>query len=210
MPVDNADKLAIYNGALRRLGSRKLASLGENREPRRVLDDAWGEDDNLVRVALARGEWNFALFAAKVDASTTVTPGFGFVYAFDKPEEFIRLAAMSASDRFIPPLDARDYVDEGSYWFADHATIYVRYVSSEIGLDSAAWPDPFKHYLECFLASEVCERLTNSRTKRQEIMQDAEGFLRLAKSNDSMSEGAKPLQPGAWSRSRSGGWGRWR
>ena len=38
MAITNSDRLDVYNGALRRLGSRRLASLTENREPRRVLD----------------------------------------------------------------------------------------------------------------------------------------------------------------------------
>ena len=33
------DQLSLYNNALTVLGERKIASLTENREPRRVLDD---------------------------------------------------------------------------------------------------------------------------------------------------------------------------
>jgi hypothetical protein len=202
MPVLAEDKLAIYNGALRRVGARKLASLTENREPRRVLDDAWGDTDNLVKKALAKGEWNFSIIAAQVDASPSVDPDFGFTYAYDKPADFLRMAAISANDRFVPPLDARGYADEAGYWFADHQVIYIRYVSAETGLVSSGWPDLFRQYLECYLASEVCERLTNSRTKRQELLADADDALRGAKSNDSMNEGTKPLPRGSWSRSR--------
>lgn len=208
MPVLSEDKLAIYNGALRRLGARKLASLSENREPRRVLDDAWGNADNLPKKALARGEWNFALVAAQVDASPSIEPSFGFQFAFDKPDDFLRLAGISASDRFQPPLDATGYVDEAGYWFSDYQTIFVRYVSATTGLISASWPDPFRQFLECYLAAEVAERLTNSRTKRQELLADAEDALRAAKSNDAMNEGAKPLARGSWSSARFGRWRR--
>ncbi len=204
MPVLAEDKLAIYNGALRRLGSRKLASLTENREPRRVLDDAWGDTDNLVKKGLARAEWNFAIVSVEAEYSPDVEPQFGFNRAFDKPDDFIRMAAISADPRFGFPMTARDYADEPGYWFTDHDTLYLRYVSSDAGTVSANWPDAFRQYLECYLASEVCERLTNSRTKRQELLNDAEASLKLAKSNDSMNEGAKPLPRGSWARSRGG------
>ena len=51
MAITNSDRLDVYNGALRRLGSRRLASLTENREPRRVLDDIWN-NGALVNYAL--------------------------------------------------------------------------------------------------------------------------------------------------------------
>lgn len=205
MPVLSADKLAIYNGALRRLGDRRLASLSENREPRRVLDDAWGSGDNLVRKALTTGEWNFAIVAVEAGASTDVEPQFGFTYAFDKPSDFLRMAAISTDPRFGLSLTAQQYSDEAGYWFTDDPVIYIRYVSGEAGLASERWPDVFRQYMECFLASEVCERLTNNRAKRQELMQDAEAALKAAKSNDAMNEGVKYPPRGSWVRAR-GGW----
>ncbi len=36
-------KLQIFNGALRMCGERKLASLSEDRQPRRLLDDEWAD-----------------------------------------------------------------------------------------------------------------------------------------------------------------------
>ena len=35
------DQLAIYNGALQLIGSRRLASLDEDRETRYELDEIW-------------------------------------------------------------------------------------------------------------------------------------------------------------------------
>ena len=37
------DKLTVYNETLGLLGERKLASLTEQREPRRVLDGFWDQ-----------------------------------------------------------------------------------------------------------------------------------------------------------------------
>ena len=46
-----ASKLSIYNGALRAIGERRLASLTEDRASRRELDDAY---DDVVANCLSR------------------------------------------------------------------------------------------------------------------------------------------------------------
>lgn len=206
MAVSSDVKLAIYNGALRRLGSRSLASLTENREPRRVLDDVWGDANNVVKLALERGEWNFAIRSVEGDYSPSVEPGFGFRRAFDKPTDFRRLAALSANEYFKPPLTNDDYMDEGGYWFTDQDVLYIRYVSSDgdYGLNSGLWPEIFKTYLECYLAAEACERITNSTNKVMINERAAKDALRDAKSHDAMNEGVKFMPGGSWSGARGG------
>jgi hypothetical protein len=44
----SASKLKLYNDALGILGERRLASLTENREPRRVLDEVWDAGKGVV------------------------------------------------------------------------------------------------------------------------------------------------------------------
>ena len=78
-------KLTLFNGALRLLGERRLASLTEDRPARRYLDDAW--DDGLVDDALEQGFWNFATRTVQMTASTSVEPEFGYRYAFQKPDD---------------------------------------------------------------------------------------------------------------------------
>lgn len=210
MTVSSDVKLALYNGALRRLGSRELASLTENREPRRVLDGIWGSTDRVVKKALEKGEWNFAIRTVEGIYSTTVEPDFGFRRAYDKPDDVRRLAALSADEYFSRPLINAQYVDEAGYWFTDLDTLFVRYVSdnSAYGLNSAAWPEAFKEYIECDLAWEACERITNATAKRDRVERDRMNALKSAKSNDAMAEGVKFLPHGSWARARRGAWGR--
>lgn len=204
MAVSGDIKLAIYNGALRRLGARELAALTENREPRRVLDSIWGAGDQIVRLALERGEWNFAIRSVQGQFSESVDPTFGFAYAYDKPDDMRRLASLSADERFKMPLDSGAYTDEAGYWFTDHSPIFIRYVSddTDYGLNSGAWTETFRDYLECDLAWGACERLTNSGTKRDRLERDRAAALKSAKSNDAMNEGVKFFPQGSWSRSR--------
>ena len=212
MAVDGAKKLAIYNGALRRLGEGPLAALTENRQPRRVLDGIWGGSNEIVRLALERGEWNFAIRTVEGVPSESVEPPFGFTLAYDKPDDFRRLAALSGDDRFTTTLMHTQYMDEAGYWFTDIDPIYIRYVSddTDYGMNSGAWTEVFRDYLECDLAWGACEQITNGGSKRDRLERDRAKALTAAKSHDAMQEGVKFPPRGAWATSRAGwgnGWG---
>lgn len=208
MAISDTDILSVYNGALRRLGARKLASLSENREPRRVMDDIWDGGD-IVRSVLELADWNFALRAVESLHSSSIETGFGFSKAHTKPDDFIRLAALSFDDYFRQPLTDHQYTDEAGYWLTDWEVIYVRYVSSgdTFGFNSAAWSESFTDYLEAKMAWEACERLTNSTTKRDRLERDMMRFLSGAKSLDARGEGVKFPPTGSWVSARGGGWG---
>lgn len=206
MPVQTATKLALYNGALRRLGSRELASLTEAREPRRVLDGVWGAANEIVLRALEAGDWNFAIRAVMGTASASVEPPFGLAYAFEKPSDLRRLLTLCSDEAFSTPLTDREYVDEADYWFSDLDTIYVRYISDDgaYGLNDAGWSEAFKDYLECDLAARACERITNSGAKRDLLERDRARALKTAKANDAMAEGVKFPPRGSWALARGG------
>lgn len=205
MAVTASDKLAAYNGALRRLGSRRLAGLTENRLPRRLLDDAWGDSDNAVRTILQRGEWNFALRTVEGIYSPSVEPEFGFRRAYPKPSDFVRLAGLSTEPYFKAVLTDQDFVDEADHWFTDQDVLYIKYVSDDgsYGMSSGNWDEAFKDALETHLATEIAESLTNSGGIVQKVKAEAEQALRRAKSTDAMNEGVKMWRSGSWVRSRA-------
>lgn len=209
MAVSQDVRLAIYNGALQRLGSRELASLAENREPRRVLDGHWGSDNAVVKRALEKGEWNFSIRTVEGIYSPGIEPAFGFARAYGKPDDMLRLAAIASDEYFRSPLVASQYTDEAGFWFTDQPVIYARYVSMDdsYGMDSSKWTEAFKEYLQCDLAWLACERLTNATSKRDRIERDRMNALKAAKSLDTMGDGAKFLPHGSWARSRAGGFG---
>lgn len=205
MAILDADKLNIYNGALRRLGSGKLASLAENREPRRVMDDIWGPSSEVVKGALERGEWNFAIRTLEGVYSTSVEPDFGLSRAYNKPDDFCRLVGLCADPYFEYALLDKEYVEEAGYWFTDLDVIYIRYISSDdsYGFNSSLWLENFKEYLECKMAWEACERLTNSAQKKQLIERDMDKALTVAKSHDAMGDGTKFVTEGTWRAARA-------
>jgi hypothetical protein len=203
-------RLSLYNGALRVIGERKLATLAENREPRRMLDDAW--DNNVVTRALEAGDWLFAMRSMMYDYSPSVEPDFGFRRAFNKPDDYVRTSAVASDEYFMNPLTSRGYADEAGFWFSDLDTIYVKYVSKDasFGLDYSRWPQTFVRYLEALMASEIVMPLKQSQTEWERVQGLVRDMLAEAKSNNAMAEGAKFPPASSWVRSRMGGlgWGR--
>lgn len=200
------DQLSIYNAALRHIGERELASLTENREPRRVLDGVW--DDDFVDTCLEQGYWNFATRAIKITYSPSVEPPFGYRYAFDVPNDHVRTAAVCSDEYFNSPV--LGYTTEGEYWFCDLQELYIKYVSNDnaYGMDYSLWPKSFTRWVELYLASLICERLTQNASKQERLMKRAKRALIDARSKDAMEEATTFMPPGSWSRSRSARVGR--
>lgn len=193
-------RLSLYNGALRLLGERKLASLSENREPRRYLDDAW--NDGAVDYCLQAGQWKHAMRSRQLDYSPSVEPDFGYARAFDIPDDHLRLGGVFSDETMLAPL--LDYREEAGYWLANLDTIYVRYVSndSQFGGDYSLWPQTFVKFVEAHLASEVAMPLTQNRTKMDDMLGLREKALRDALSKDAMQDPTRIPPKGSWVRAR--------
>jgi len=196
-------KLQVYNGALRRLGERELASLSENREPRRVLDAVWA--DGFVDAVLEQGFWNHAMRTVSLDYEPSIDPPFGLQYAFEKPSDCIRIAAMSTDEMFDTPLI--EYNDEGNYIYANSQTIYIRYVSNgaSYGGDLSTWPETFGAYAVSLLAATICPRITQSDAKTDLLGKETRKLLIDARSKDAMKESPQFMPKGKWARSRNSG-----
>lgn len=193
-------QLKLYNEALRMVGERKLSSLSENREPRRLLDEVW--DAGTVDYCLEKGLWNHAIRTTQASYDPDVTPGFGHSYAFSKPSDFIRTAAVCEDEYFhVPHLE---YRDEQSYWFSDLSTLYISYVSNDAsyGSDLTIWPQTFSKYVSSYLAWSICTRLTQSKTNKDDLRSEMEMYLRDAKAKDAIAAPTEIPPSGTWVNSR--------
>lgn len=201
-----ATKLGLYNGALRILKERKLASLTEAREPRRLLDDAYGDGstNGAIRYCLEMGQWTFATRSVQIDYSPSVTPSFGYRYAFDRPTDLVRVTAVCQDEYFTVPL--LQYVDERNYWYASQQTIYVKYVSNHAtyGADLSLWPESFVKTVEAYLAKEIAATLTTDDKIIQRAYQIWDAEEKKANSIDAMNKPTSFPPAGAWVSSRHG------
>jgi hypothetical protein len=194
-------QIELYNNALLELGERRLSTLTDETESRRALDDVWNEG-GIKKYLLQSGFWNFAMRAVELTFSPSITPGWGFQYAVDKPNDWIRTAAISADEYFRTPLN--DYYDEASYWFCDYETIYVRYVSSDddYGYDMTRWPPSFVRWIETYLAYRIAARVTGSTSVRDTLYKLQQRMLTEARSQDAMNDPNGFPPSGSWVRSR--------
>lgn len=196
-------QLSLYNGALRNIGERRLASLTENVPARYELDAVWA--DGFIEDVLEKGLWNFAMRTTRQDYRTEVEPGFGYRRAYLKPDDFVRTAMLSSDEYFNSPLMA--YADEQGYWFADIDEIYVAYVSSDssYGRDYSRWTPSFTRFVEAYLAHRIAPAIAPD--ERQNAYSLQRKLLIEARSRDAMNEPTKMLPQGDWVSSRKG-WGR--
>jgi len=207
------DKLGLYNDALRICGERKLLNLTENREPRRLLDDAW--DFNAYDTWLEAADWNFALRTVVIGVDPSSEQAFGLRNAYQKPTDMVRISGIYMDEFLEAPL--RQYQDEGTTWYTDiDDRIYVRYVSRlpQYGGDIGLWPQSFARFVAGFLAKEIAPRLKNDVNKKS-VTKQYDERIGIAKSQDVLKQPSKSLPMGSWRKARLAGsrydgsqWGR--
>jgi hypothetical protein len=199
-------QIQLYNGALRLCKERRLTALTDSSEPRKLLDDAWddGSTGGAVKHCLQLGQWTFAMRTGMIDYTPSVTPGFGYRYAFSQPSDMVRVSAICSDEYFNSPLT--EYADERQYWYSDLQTIYVRWVSngSGYGADLSLWPESFVKLVESYLALEIVANLTQGEDRVMIVEKAFNKALKSAKSLDAMNKPTMFLPEGSWSRSRRG------
>lgn len=195
-------KLEVYNLSLIHLGERRLASLSEDRGPKRELDSVW---DASVRYCLEGGMWNFAKRVVSIDKSTDVVPEFGYTNAFEKPDDWIRTMRVAEHDRFDPPL--LDVQDEAGVWYANCDPLYVEYVSNgeDYGGNLSKWQESFADYVALRLAQLTCVPITSSEEKIDRINRAALKALKVARARDAMNQPPGFPPQGTWVTSRTAG-----
>lgn len=198
-------KLSIANGALRLLKEAQLTQselTNNSRESARVFNAVW--DDGGVRACLEAGQWRFAKRTILLDYSQSVSPGFGFTYAFDKPTDWVRTVAMSINESLEPAL--KNYRDEAGFWFADSETLYLSYISDDalFGGDYSLWPQSFLLYAQAYFACEMEGPLTD---KGAELLKLRKMRLEDALHKDAITDPSRSLPVGSWVRARMAGRG---
>ena len=203
-------RLQLFNDSLMLCGERFLASLTEDREPRRQLDQAWAS--NGVRYCLEQGQWQFAMRTQQIDADTAIDPQFGYQNAFDKPTDWVLTSAVCSDERFNVPLT--QYSDEMGYWLADIDPIYVKYVSDDAayGGDLPLWPATFCDYVAAYFASKVINKITSDKDKITFLLGQPGKIgggelgrrLKIAKSRAGMTQPTRFPAQGSWPLARGG------
>lgn len=198
-----ADKLEVFNQALRMCGERRLANLAVTGEAISLLNDVW--DGNAVGYMLEQGLWHFAKRTARLDPDPDYVAPFGYRYRFEKPGDWVRTAGICQDEYFNVPLT--QVTDEAGSWFADLTPLYVAYISGDpnYGSNLGIWPETFSQAVSGYLAGEIAPKLTAALPRVDSIKKEARKLLIDARSKAAMSESAAFLPTGSWVRARLGG-----
>ncbi len=193
-------RLLLYNAALTICGEREIASLTEEREPRRLLDVVW--DGEGTDACLERGQWKFAMRTVLIDYDPSVTPEFGLKRPFIKPDDWVVTSSFCSDEYFTSPI--LQYVDEAGYWYAELDQIYVRYVSNDAnyGGDLSLWTPSFADYVAAHFAAKIIFKLTTDTNKREDVIKWEKRQLTTAKNVDAMAGPQQFPAPGNWVESR--------
>lgn len=195
-----ADKLSLYNGALRVLKQRKLSSLTDNVPARHQLD---GVFDESVQACLEEGFWNFATRSVEIEPLTDVAANFGYDHVYEQPEDFVRLVAISADATLRPGLD--DYRIETGYILANVNPLYLAYISNDAnyGLNYGIWPMTFQRFVHHDLAMEVGPHLTKMSERERSMLHKMHNMAkRNARSKDALNQAPMTPDPGRLVRAR--------
>lgn len=196
-------QLGLYNEALSvHIGERTLASLTENREPRRVLDSVYAD---VLDDCIEAGYWKHARRTVELTANTGLSPDFGYEYAFDIPSDCLQFYIIGVTEDLRPPLN--DYVNENGYLRTRFDTIYMTYISNDAtyGLSMAKWAPSFRRWVAAELAARVAMRITQSVETTAMIEKRAGKLKRIALSKDALDGPNPEKMTGSWVQARRRG-----
>lgn len=192
-----ADQLSIYNHALLLMKERRLASLTEDREARRVLDEFYTE---IKQFCLEQGMWKFAMRSASLTQNGAGL--YGFTYSFAKPTDIIHLFSASETSDYSDPL-VYNFADEADVYYGNVTPLKVRYSSNgaSYGGDLTSWPQGFAQYVATELAAWSSYSITGN--ERIAMMLDRKSKILLANALGLYSLVAPPgqLPFNSWARS---------
>lgn len=197
-----ASQVEIANRALTKIGESRILSLSDDVEAARVVYSLW----DIVRDSELRARnWNFSITRASL-AALVSTPDWGFSYQYQLPSDCLRVIQV---DDYFPGPSMSDYrvsseaeyqIEGGKILTDKVAPLKIRYVASIT--DTGSWDAAFTEVFACKLAVEICERLTQSNSKRQLAWDEYQQGLKQAVRSDAIENPPEPLPDDSWVLSR--------
>jgi hypothetical protein len=167
-----ASSVDICNRALQKLGAERITSLLQDSEDARACNLCF---EHLRDAELRSHPWNFAITRAQLAADATA-PAFGFATSYTLPADFIRL---------LPPdpwanYNTLDWQIEGKKILTnDTGVLEIRYIYRVE--DTNQFDSLFNEVLANRIAVELCEQLTQSNAKGQQVRADYLSAVREAR-----------------------------
>ena len=197
-----ASKVDIANRALTKIGEARIMSLSDDVEAARVIDSLW----SVVRDSELRARnWNFSIVRKSLPALASA-PVWGFAYQYQLPPDCLRVLSVT---EFFPGPSLTNYrtgsesdyqIEGGKILTNESAPLKIRYVARIE--DTGTWDAAFAEVFACRIAVEICERITQSNTKRQLAWEEYEKAIKDAVRADAIENPPEPLPDDSWMLSR--------
>jgi len=175
----------IANQALmNRLGAEPIISMTDATEGARAVNAAWP----FVRQEVLRAHsWNVATKRAKV-AALVSAPAWGFDSAYQVPSDCLRVLEVDTT--YDWRVEGQTIVTDGT------GELSIRYI--EDLTDTEQYDGALTECMVLRLAAEVCERITNSRSKRELLMVEYENKLEEAMAFDGEEGSPSEFKEDLW------------
>lgn len=179
-----ASVVEIANQALIRVGDESIISLTDANERGRAVNAAW---PFVRREVLRAHPWNIATKRVKL-AALSAAPAWGFATAYQVPADSIAILEVDT---------VSDWRVEGQQIVTDATgELSIRYARDET--DSEIYDGILTECMALRLAAEICERLTNSRSKRELLLMEYEDKLQEARTADGEEGSPSEFEEDSW------------
>lgn len=148
----------ICNIAMFLLGAKRISSRTEDSPNARYCDEVF---DEIRDRELGSHPWNFAKSRASLAAHATA-PAFEFNYAYPLPDNYIDL--LTPKDRADLDWQIENHEDARCILTNDSAPLEINYIKRVT--DVTLFHPVFCYALACALADTLCEKVTQSNSKK--------------------------------------------
>lgn len=182
-----SSKVAIANGALQKLGARRIESLTQDHPNARTMSAAFdGARDSLLRSF----DWSFAIKRASI-AADAIGPTWGDWSRYTIPNDYLRLLRNDETGYQV------DWKIEGLFILSrDASPLKIRYIAR---IEDVNYYDAlFTEALELRLAGDTCEEITQSASKAEMIGRQYDRVIQEARLNGAIEKGAQDFPEDEW------------
>lgn len=172
-----ASVLEIYNRALQKLGAKRITSVDENSTAAQECNACY----SILRDSELMGNrWAFAIKRASL-AADTPTPTWGRDNSFTLPSDCLLVIPPYVEDDNV----YRDWVIENKKIISDEAApLYIRYIGRIE--DPTEMDVLFREALSTKMAYEMCEKITQSNSKKESLRADYDEIIKRARKQNAI------------------------
>lgn len=189
----------IYNRALTKLGSELITGTTDNVDRARVMRSIYFHARDRI---LRESEWNFAIKRDTLSADAT-PPAWGWDARYLLPADFISF--IGTDDQSVGVTSTGGSGEFRSDGFRIEGEYIMSNVSNSLRIvyifrneDTAKYDTLFVEALASLMAYEACERITQSNTKKAELLRDFETTIRRAQKRDGLEDDAVDYPEDSW------------